>query len=533
MLRTFFTLAALANLALAQDPGPKITEPIAVDGGQIGGGEESPMGGSRAWKGIPYAAPPVGPLRWKPPQPVPPWQGLLICSDLGPACPQPATALALPLQLNTQAEDCLRLNIWSPAKRVTDRVPVLVWIHGTCGGFARGSAGEPVYEGEVLARRGVVVVTFNYRLGVLGWLAHPALSKESPDKLSGNYGLQDQIAALEWVKRNIAKFGGDPDRVTLGGQSGGAACVAALMVSPRAKGLFHRAILQGGGPSWVRRRLRGDAASGEAQGEALLAALNVASGPANALDILRSRSLEELFAAAKTAEGPFSEGEQWGPLVDGAFLTDDPWTLWHSGKQADVPVLCGGNAEDGSIFPLPRGVVDVWQYKDWLKAAFPGDPAAIAAAYAPKLRDDVPRTVSDLTSDALAVEPARFAARAQTALGRKAFLYVFTRVSPGAEKRKIGAFHGAETAYVFGNMAGAVGLDEVDRQLAQKLCDAWAQFVKTGDPNVPDRVDWPAYDPKTDAWLEAGDDLRVTKEYRKARLDALAAAHEKEAAPPK
>ncbi len=532
MRLSLLALVLLPAAAFAQaDAGAKITEPIEVDGGQIGGGEDSPMGGTRTWRGIPYAAPPVGPLRWKPPQPVPPWKGLLLCSDLGPACPQPPSALPLPLKINTQSEDCLRLNVWSPAKRVTDRVPVIVWIHGTCGGFARGSAGEPVYEAELLSRRGVVVVTFNYRLGVFGWLAHPALSKESPDGLSGNYGLQDQVAALEWVKRNIGKFGGDPDRVTLAGQSGGAACVAALMVSPKAKGLFRQAILQGGGPRWIRRRLRGTAASGESQGDALLAALNVAADPANALETLRSRSIEELLAAAKTAEGAFAEGEQWGPLIDGALIPDDPWKLWNEGKQADVALICGGNADDGSIFPLPAGIVDVWQYKDWLKTAFPGDPAGLAAAYAPRLRDDVPRTVWELYSDSLAVEPARFAARAQAAHGRKAYLYLFSRVSPGAEKRKIGAYHGAETAYVFGNMAGTVGLDEVDHQLARKLCDAWAQFVKTGDPNVPDLVVWPAYDPKADEWLEIGDDLHVAKEVRKARLDALGAAREKEGSP--
>lgn len=526
-----FGLAALALPAFGQEPGARIADPIRVDGGLIKGGEESPMGGVRVWRGIPYATPPVGPLRWKPPQPLEPWQGAFPCEEFGPGCPQPPTALPIPLQVRNRSENCLRLNVWTPAKRVTDGLPVLVWVHGTCGGFARGSAGEAAYEGELLASRGVVVVTFNYRLGVFGWMAHPALSKESAGGVSGNWGLLDQVAALEWVKRNIGQFGGDPAKVTLAGQSGGAACVAALMVCPKAKGLFRHAIVQGAGPQWIRRRLRearGGLASGEAQGEALQKLAGAAS-----IEALRAMSADELLAAAKTAEGPFAGGEQWGPVVDGALLPDDPWTLWNAGAQADVPLLCGANADDGSVFPAPVGVVDVWQYKDWLKTAFPADPDRIAKAFAPRLRDDVPATLRDLFSDALAVEPARFIARAHAARGRKAWLYVFTRVSPGAEKRGLGAFHGAEAGYVFGTVAGPVGHDETDHRLAKRLCDAWAQFVKTGDPNVAESVEWPGYATAEDAWLEAGDELRVVRGYRRGRLDALAEVREKEAAPPK
>ncbi|MEK7466964.1 MAG: carboxylesterase family protein [Planctomycetota bacterium] len=527
--------AFLSTLALAQDePGPKIAEPIIVDGGKIGGGEESPMGGVTAWKGIPYAAPPVGPLRWKPPQLVAPWQGLMNCTDFGPACHQPPSALALPPDVQNKAEDCLRINVWSPAKRVTDKLPVFVWIHGSCGGFARGASSEPIYEGEFLAKRKVVVVSFNYRLGVLGWLAHPELSKESADGVSGNYGLMDQIAALEWVKRNIAKFGGDPGKVTVAGQSGGAACIAALMVCPKAKGLFQRAILQGAGPRWIRRKLReprGSLDSGEDQGEFLLSRLKC--GADKPLEALRSRSIEELFEGAQTAEGPFGVGEQWGPVIDGVLIPDDPWTMWRNGQQADMPIICGANANDGSIFGVPKGVVDVWQYNDWVKREFPGDPEPIWKAFAPNLRDDVPAMVVELYSDALAVEPVRFVARAHAERGRKVYLYFFSRVSPGAEKRKIGAYHGAETAYTFGNMVGPVGHDQTDHMLARKLCDAWAQFVKTGDPNIQDFVEWPACVANMDGWLEIGDDLRVARDVRTERLDVLASAREKEEAPKK
>jgi para-nitrobenzyl esterase len=522
-------LLLLPTLAPAQDePAPPITEPILVDGGQIGGGEESPMGGVTSWRGIPYAAPPIGPLRWKPPQPVPPWQGLMNCTDFGPACPQPPSSLPLPPDVQNVSEGCLRLNVWSPAKRVDDALPVFVWIHGACGGFARGASSEPIYEGEFLAKRKIIVVTFNYRLGVLGWLAHPALSKESGDGVSGNYGLLDQIAALQWVKRNIVKFGGDPKQVTLAGQSGGAACVAALMVCPRAKGLFQRAILQGAGPRWIRRKLRetrGSLDSGEDQGEFLLSRMKL---DGDALAALRSRSVEELFEAARTAEGPFMEGEQWGPVIDGVLIPDDPWKMWRDGLQADMPIICGANANDGSMFGVPKGVIDVWQYNDWVKREFPGNPEAISKAFAPNLRDDVPGMFPQLYTDALSVEPARFMARANAEHGRKAFLYLFARVSPGAEKRKIGAYHGAETPYTFGNMVGPVGHDQVDHNLAHKLCNAWAQFVKTGDPNIEGSVEWPTCVDRMDGWLEIGDDLRVTREVRVERLDALADAREKE-----
>lgn len=515
MKRLAFLL--LATFAAAEE-APKITEPLAVDGGRIDGGEDSPMGGVKCWKGIPFAAPPVGELRWKAPQPVKPWPGVLTCSDFGPACPQAKSSLVLPPQIADQGEDCLRLNVWTPAKKTSDRFPVFVLVHGSCGGFSRGSAGEAIYEGELLSKRGVVVVTFEYRLGVFGWLAHRALAKESGS--SGNYGLLDQVAALEWVKRNIATFGGDPGNVTLAGRSGGAACVAALMVCPKAKGLFHKAVLQGAGPRWIRNR------DGEAQGQAFSDSLSC--GKTKTLEVLRSRSVDELVKAAHDAEGQFGEGDHWGPWIDGELIPDDPWRLWRDGKEADVPLLAGGNADDGSMFALPKDVVDVWQYKDWLKTAFPADPAGIAAAFAPRLRDDVPQAVRDLYAGSAALEPARFAAACRASRGGKAYVYIFSRVSPGAEKRHIGAYHGGEIAYTLGSMVGPVGHDQVDHALAHKVCDAWAEFAKTGDPNGAGNPWWPAYDPKKDEWLEIKDDLHVVKEVRKAQLDALAAARVKE-----
>jgi para-nitrobenzyl esterase len=521
-------LAALlllaAHAAAQEDPrGPRIEAPIAVEGGELEDGEPSAIGKVRCWRGIPYAAPPVGELRWKPPQPVIPWKGRLNATDFGPACPQPPCPLAIPPDSGEVLdEDCLRLNVWTPARRTKEKLPVFVWVHGWAGGHTVGSGAQGLYDGELLAGRGVVVVTFNRRLGVFGWLAHPALSKESPDGTSGNLGLQDILAALRWVRRNIERFGGDPANVTLAGQSGGAECVALLMVCPKAEGLFHKAILQSGGASRVRRTLR----DAEAQGEAYVKRLGCPPEAA----AMRAKTAEELLAAALHAAGPFAAGEVWGPVIDGVLVPDDPWTLWRGGRTMAIPVLAGANAHDGSMFPLPEGVVDVWQYRDWLRAAFPADPGAVFKAYAPPLRDDVPATFRELLTDAAFAEPARFLARSHAAAGRPAWLYHFERVSPGSAKRSIGAFHGAEAAYMFGNLVGPVGYEQADHAVAGKMCDAWAAFAKSGNPAHEGLPDWPRHDATSDAWMVFGDDARVEREVRKERLDVLSRCAEGERA---
>ena len=242
-LFVFFTAPYAGGKEMNQ-PNPEISKPIKITSGLITGQSVEKMEDIQVYKGIPYAAPPVGPLRWKAPQPVIPWAGVRVCTQYGPPCPQRKLPPPFDRDYGKTSEDCLTLNVWSGARNPNERRPVMVWIHG--GGFYGGSASQPDFDGRVLAREGVVVVTINYRLGVFGFLAHPELTKESEHQVSGNYGLLDQIAALRWVKDNIAAFGGDPNRVTIFGESGGARSVCFLMVSPLAKGLFHRAIVQSG-----------------------------------------------------------------------------------------------------------------------------------------------------------------------------------------------------------------------------------------------------------------------------------------------
>lgn len=256
-----------APLLLATAPAIGIEDPVKTESGLVSGLAAGPSGEVRVYRGIPFAAPPVGPLRWKPPQPANSWDGVRECTRFGPWCPQPRPFVAFESG-QIQSEDCLYLNVWTAARSAGDRLPVMFWIHG--GGFTTGSGAMASYDGTALARQGVVVVTINYRLGPFGYLAHPLLSRESPQGVSGNYGHLDQIAALHWVRKNIAAFGGDPGCVTIFGESAGAMSVCRLMVSPLARGLFHRAIAQSGGAHGRNRHLReprGLLAPMEAEGE--------------------------------------------------------------------------------------------------------------------------------------------------------------------------------------------------------------------------------------------------------------------------
>lgn len=346
--RPVVVLLAVAILVLTATGVAAITDPVRVEQGQLAGANGS-SADMRVYRGIPFAAPPVGDLRWKAPQPAAKWQGVRQATEFSNACWQtqyPAAAAIYQAKLPPLSEDCLYLNIWTPAKSAKDRLPVMVWIHG--GGFTRGFAGTRSYDGEVLARKGAVIVTINYRLGIFGFFAHPVLSAESGHHASGNYALLDQIAALQWVQKNIAAFGGDPTRVTIFGESAGSWAVNALMASPLAEGLFHRAIGESGGSFSPMKTL----AEAEKEGEKLtasLAPLPAAAAKTEAADKPESQSILKALRA-KLAEELLkaSDAETVRPMVDGWVLPEDVATIFAQGKQNDVPLIIGYNADEGT-----------------------------------------------------------------------------------------------------------------------------------------------------------------------------------------
>ncbi|MBM4037291.1 MAG: carboxylesterase family protein [Planctomycetes bacterium] len=495
-------LAVLAA-ALAACAAPQ----IQLDSGPIAGASVGEKGDVHVYKGIPFAAPPVGGLRWKPPQPVKPWEGVRACTEFGPWCPQPKPLMGR--EMGTQSEDCLYLNVWTPAKGPKDRLPVMVWLHG--GGHTTGSGASQFYDGERLAREGVVLVTINYRLGPFGYLAHPLLSKESEHKVSGNYGLLDQIAALAWVQRNIAAFGGDPGCVTIFGESAGSASVCRLMVSPLAKGLFHRAIAQSGGAHGYNRHLREEwnqLPPMEKIGEQLAEQLGCARA-ANPLTAMRGKTAQEVLDAAAPAQGLFGKGVKFGPVVDGWALPDDPTVLFAAGKQHDVPFMMGSNADEGTVFMQQVPLRRVQGYK-WLLGQRFGKQADRVFELFPAERDEDARAAfSRLVGVAAFVAPARFLARAMAKCRSPAYLYHFTRVPPAERLKKLGAFHALEIGYIFGTIEGRPGFAEPDRALSATMRKGWTRFARTGDPNGEGLPRWPAYAREADQCLEFGDEVKV------------------------
>ena len=481
------------------------TDPVRVEQGRLSGtaGTHPAVG---VYRGIPFAAPPVGELRWKAPQPPASWQGVRQAMEFAHACwqtPYPAAARIFQTELPTLSEDCLYLNVWTTAKSAKQRLPVMVWIHG--GGFTRGLGSSSAYDGEILARKGVVVVTLNYRLGIFGFFAHPDLTAESEHHASGNYALLDILAALHWVKRNIASFGGDPDRVTVFGESAGSWAVNLLMASPRAKGLFHRAIGESGGCFFPLKTL----AEAEKAGLQLATTLGAAQ---DALKTLRAKSAEELLRAGSE--------ETVRPLVDGWVLPQQVYTIFAEGKQTDVPLLVGSNVDEGTAL-VPQGVnlkaamfvAGVRQrygnLADHFLKVYPAgsDEEAVASFYA-AYRDQV-----------FGWEMRTWARMEAKSGHHRAYLYYFSRRPPGPQSRRFGAFHASEIAYVFGNFVWPFPWEEADRELSDAISSYWVNFAATGDPNGAGLAKWPAYNPATDQSLEFGDRISVRSELNKPGLD--------------
>jgi len=484
-------IALLAGCSMRPvDSNKPASQVIKISSGIIQG---TTAGGVAAYLGIPYAAPPVGDLRWREPQAVTAWEGAMDCTQYGPACPQPKSIFYDVANMN---EDCLNLNVWTPAKSAGDKLPVMVWIHG--GSFTTGAGSLKMYAGRNLAENGVVVVTVNYRLGPLGFLSHPLLSKESGHAASGNYGLLDQIAALKWVKQNIADFGGDPDNVTIFGESAGAMSVCDLMVSPLANGLFQRAISESGAFSDAFPTYREDTvAKAEGTGLELSAKLGCDKAD-NPLAAMRSKTADEVVKAAYTGYSSSSAGK-FRPVVDGWVIPENPWTMFSAGKQSKVPLLIGTNADEGSIFLIPDYKVlkmSGQDYENYVKSLYPKDYEAVLALFPASDSQSVLQAMIKLRTVMSFSAGALHAADTATAKGSKVYMYQFTRV-PQTLLKFAGAFHGLEIFYVFGNLrADRVSIpdDRIDLQLSQNMMQYWTNFAKTGDPNGPQLPQWPVYE---------------------------------------
>jgi para-nitrobenzyl esterase len=473
-------LAAVVLFSAPAAAGPLVAAPA----GTVTGSEAK---GVRVFKGIPYAAPPVGKLRWAPPQPALAWDGARDATRFGAAClqPKPRGPSIYGWDLPAMSEDCLSLNIWAPEDAAN--APVFVWIHG--GALTSGSGGDPLYDGSALAARGIVVVSINYRLGALGWLAHPALSAESVDGVSGNYGLLDQIAALQWVKRNIGAFGGSAGNVTIAGESAGALSVMYLMTAPQARGLFHKAVAQSAymvsAPA-LRGALNGMVPA-ETQGADLAAKLGAAD-----LAALRAMPAEEIAEKAPaTGYFPF-------PVIDGQVVPRQLVDSFDRNEQAAVPILAGFNAgEIRSLrFLLPKPPAGVAAYEAAVRTGYGDLAGAFLARYPAKAIEE---SMLAATRDAMYGWTSERLVSNQAALGQGAYYYYFDHGYPAMQEWNLHAFHAAELPYVFGTAGRTPPLwpkipdSLTERKLAGAMGDYWASFAATGIPRAKDAPDWPSY----------------------------------------
>jgi para-nitrobenzyl esterase len=494
-----------------QAPQPVSTTVQTLSGSVRGSGSVV-----RVFKGIPYAAPPTGERRWRPPTAPEPWTDVRDATRFGPRCPQAAPARA-GLTVGPASEDCLTLNVWTPAKSSGDRLPVMVWIHG--GGFTAGTVTLPRLDGTNLARRGVVVVSFNYRLGALGFLAHPALSAESEWHVSGNYGLLDQIAALRWVRANIAAFGGNPDNVTLFGSSAGASSQGFLMVSPLARGLFHRAIAQslGSTAAGPKPRLRVPS-YGFAAAEA--------NGLSSASDIATLRTLSADEVLARMPNQSETSGPIYVPLVDGYVVPDDPAVLLGTNNQSKVPLLIGHNADEGLFFAadLPKTVEN---YRTFVRGRFPAELVdAVLAKYPAATDAQVSVAAPLLDGESRLVAPTVLTARAVSKVS-DVYMYRFSRVSPSSRSTWGGAAHTSEVSYVFDNTGGdSSNFEEIDHTVSGVMADAWVRFARTGNPNGGGLRQWPAYRSPDYRLLDFGDVVAAGSNARRSEVEFFQRAFE-------
>ena len=473
--------------------------------------------GITAFKGVPYAAAPIGDLRWRAPEKPACWDGVRVFDKFAPVCPQlHGQCTYLALEESEQNEDCLYLNIWTPAKDPNAGLPVFFWIHG--GAFLGGMGSDWPFRGEHMAYRNVIVVTINYRLGVLGFLAHPALSAENPCGVSGNYGLLDQVAALSWVKENIAAFGGDPNRITIAGQSAGGMSVCSLLTTPLSAGLIAGAIIESGGPTKGRGATL---ASSEEVGEKFMRQAGCTS-----IEELRKVDAQELIRVP----APSGERLPFQPNVDGCVLPMTPYDAFVTGHIARVPVIFGCNTEEG-FFLTAKG-----SYEEKLAAVREqmGEDFEEFSALYPLDEEHIDRSILEAGRDAGFANLRRVAQVMEKVHPAPVYQYFFGQPLVQADGTYIGANHSSELYYVFDNLQ-VVGkcnlgpdvwepqLDHAAYELGHKLCDYWTEFVKKGDPNHPGLPCWSAYDSESDFHLnvKAGGSIEAGKPHDPERIAFL------------
>nr|WP_315158636.1 carboxylesterase family protein [uncultured Flavobacterium sp.] len=472
MKNIFFTVVVLTCFAFADKILEPLTAEVQVKQGKLVGTAEE---GLLVFKGIPFAKPPVEDLRWRAPQPIKKWEGVLKADKFAPGPVQGGNPPS------GKSEDCLYLNVWTPAKSAKEKVPVLVWIYG--GGFGAGATSETSYNGKNLAKKGVVLVSIAYRVGQLGFMAHPELSAENPKNVSGNYGLLDMIAGLQWVKENIAAFGGDPNKVTIFGESAGGIAVSMLCASPLAKGLFNGAISQSGGsfgpsrattyPGENMKKLK----DAENEGLEYMKTAGVIS-----IEKLRSIEADKLPA-----------GRGW-PIVDGWVIPDDQYKLYEAGKYNDTPILIGYNSDEGSSFTRTK---DPKEFISSVETRYGKFAESLLKSY-PVSDSSVPKTARDLSRDAAFGWQTWSWARLQAKTGKsKVFFYYFDQHPDHAKDSPyygFGSYHGQEVAYVFENLDKSnPQTSKSDLEISNLMGTYWTNFAKYGDPNGKDIPDWPAF----------------------------------------
>ena len=502
-------------------------ETVSTDSGVFSGSKSRHQPGVNVFKGIAYAAPPLRDLRWAPPAPAIPFAGVRQANTIGPACWQmrnPDNSLYARGNLQ-RSEDCLYLNVFSGAQTESDSLPVMVWFHG--GGNTAGHGGPLIFDGSNLASRGAVIITANYRLGSLGYLAHPALTAESKNDSSGNYGILDQVEVLKWVQNNIANFGGDPDRVTIFGQSAGGTDVCLLMSSPLTEGMISGVIGQSPGCIKLDRRLDEGENSAHAGGEAFASRLGVSGNSSASLVELRSLDAEVVIA---------TPGVGGSTIIDGWVIPDAPYDLLESGRHNNIPVIVGGLAHEYHGLQHTANEITEQELDDYLQGAFGESAGIIKSGYLDSLASSPLDARKDITTDNGFLLAARMWGRLVADRGSNAYVYFFSREAPvfrlympeqtdlygDGGQRHFGAYHSGELAYVFDNLdLVGVGWNDDDRRLSKLVADYWISFARDGNPNGDGLPNWPSYDAQSDIVQILDATIRTEEHPKKDNLDRL------------